>query len=214
MIRVVVRRTAVIAFGVAFVLAGCADDDANENADVTTTSPAEGLRGMTRDPVPDVSTITLPDASRDGEDFAFVGPEGGLLLVYFGYTSCPDVCPTTLADVRSAMEELGPEADRVDVAMATIDPDRDTAEVLTGYVQSFVPDAHALVTADDARLREAADAFGAEYIVDEVAGDDPEVTHTGFLYAVDSQGRMVITWPFGTSPDDYAHDIGLLLGET
>jgi protein SCO1/2 len=216
MIAPTTPRLAAVAFAGALLLAGCSGDDLDQGSDPgnTTTSAAEGtLRGMTRDPVPDVSAVTLPDATQDGADFAFVGPEDGLLLVFFGFTNCPDVCPTTLADVRSAMEELGSDADRLDVAMATIDPERDTADVLTDYVQTFVPDAHALVTTDDAVLRAATDAFGAEYIIETDADGEPDVTHTGFLYAVDSEGRMVITWPFGTSSADIAHDIDLLLAE-
>ena len=120
-----------------------------------------------REPTPVVSELSLPDATNGGEPLVFEAADGEFLLVYFGYTSCPDVCPTTLSDVRTALEDLGEEdAAVIDLAMATIDPDRDVDEVIGGYVQSFVAGAHGLRTTDDAELRAAANAFGVEYSVD------------------------------------------------
>ena len=183
------------------VLAGCGDDGGGE------------LRGYTREPVPTTGEVTLPDASAGNEPFRLVAEDDGILLVYFGYTSCPDVCPTTLSDVRVALEDLGDDADRVDLAMATVDPERDTGEVLTTYLDHFIDGAHALRTTDDDALRAAADAFGVSYSVTPAEdGGEPEVAHTGSLFAVDDEGRIVVTWPFGTRPDDYAHDLEVLLG--
>ena len=84
--------------------------------------------------------------------------------MYFGFTNCPDVCPTTMTDLRTALDGMGDDADRVDVAMVTVDPARDT-DVLTGYVQSYVDDAHAVATDDDADLRRVAESFGVAYEV-------------------------------------------------
>ena len=131
--------------------------------------------------------------------------------MYFGYTSCPDVCPTTMADLRVAVESLGADAERVEVAMATIDPDRDSGEALTSYVQTFVEDGHALRTADDDLLRSATDAFGADYSVTEAEDGEIEVTHTGSVYVVDDAGRMLVQWPFGTSAGDIENDLRTLL---
>jgi protein SCO1/2 len=164
-----------------------------------------------RQPPPDVSGPTLPDSTDGGDDFSFVAGDGRVLLVYFGYTSCPDVCPTTLSDVRVALRDLGSDAEKVDLAMARFDPGRDTGEILSGYAQSLVPDAHALVTSDDARLRAAADAFGASYGVEDSGAGESDVFHAGFLYAVDDTGLLRVTWPFRTPPDDLANDLGLLL---
>ena len=171
----------------------------------------EQLSGFVRDPLPDVSASSLPDASNGGADFAMRAPQGELLILYFGYTSCPDVCPTTLADLRSALRELGDEAAKVNVAMVTIDPERDTDEVITGYVQSFVPGAHGLRTAIPEDLREAADFFGADYGVSVDDEGTYEVFHTAHLYAIDDRGLLQVTWPFGTEPENLAADIGLLL---
>lgn len=169
------------------------------------------LSGFVREPTPVVGESELPDVSRDGEAFRFRAGDGGLLLVYFGYTACPDVCPTTLADTRTALSRIGDDADRVEVAMATVDPSRDTEDILTRYVQSFIPGAHALRTTEDARLREAAGLFGVTYDVWIADDGDVEVTHTGSLYAVDDEGKLLVTWPFGTSIDDLAADLELLL---
>lgn len=131
--------------------------------------------------------------------------------MYFGYTSCPDVCPTTLADTRTALERLGDGPGRVNLAMATIDPDRDTDDVLSSYVRSFIPDAHALRTTDEAALRAAADVFGVSYSVTENADGETDVSHTGSLYAVDDQGNLLVSWPFGVTIDDLARDLEILL---
>lgn len=164
--------------------------------------------GIVRSPAPEVGAVALPDAS--GEPFAMKAQQDELLLVYFGFTSCPDVCPTTLADLRRALRGLDGSADRVDVAMVTVDPGRDTAENLDAYVHAFFDRAHALRTDDEAALAAAAEAFGAAYEVVENDEGEIEVSHTAFLYAVDSGGRVVLQWPFGTSSDDMRDDIEYL----
>ena len=145
----------------------------------------------------------------------------GLLLVYFGYTNCPDFCPTTMSDVKLARARLD-EPERVSVAMVTVDPDRDFVVdpercadeiVLACYVTSFVDDAHALGTDDPALLSAAAAPFGAAYNVTQ-NGDEVQVDHTTSLYAVDDAGRLVLTWQFGVSIDDLASDMEQLLEET
>lgn len=175
------------------------------------SSEPEELSGFVRTPLPSVGDVSLPDASSGDAPFQMVAPEGELLLVYFGYTSCPDVCPTTLADLRSALAELGDEANKVTVAMETIDIERDTGEIISRYVQSFVADAHGLRARDDTTLRAATDAFGADYGVTVTEDGEYEVMHTAHLYAVDDQGRIQVTWAFGTEPDTIAKDIRILL---
>jgi protein SCO1 len=210
-LRRLLRPAILLAAGLAvMVLAACGSGGGGQAG----VGDDGGIRGIQRTPEPVVSTVTLPDATQAGADMAMVAAPGHLLLVYFGYTSCPDVCPTTLADVRSAIGDLSRrDAERVDLAMVTIDPARDSGDVLARYVRSFVPAAHALVTADDSRLRAAADAFGATYSVQPAAdGGEPEVGHSAFLYAVDDTGTIVVTWSFGTPAADIAHDLDLLLG--
>ncbi len=161
-----------------------------------------GLSGIVREPAPMVGALSIPSLTAPGSDISFQAAPGGFQLVFFGYTHCPDVCPTTLADLTVAMRKL-PESDaaRVDTVMVTVDPDRDL-DVLAGYVQSFLPAGQAGGTADPARLQTIADAFGASYAVTTDEDGAVEVAHTGFVYVVDDQGRLVLTWPFGTTSDD------------
>jgi protein SCO1/2 len=160
-----------------------------------------------------VDATSLPDAANGDSPFTFRAEPGHLLVTYFGYTSCPDVCPTTMTAVKTALRDLGDDARRVDVAMATVDPARDTDAVLTGYVHSFVDGAHALRTDDDTQLRRASDAFGVTYHVVTDADGQVDVTHTGSLYVVDDQGAVALTWPFGVTATDIAGDLKMLLDQ-
>jgi protein SCO1 len=170
------------------------------------------LAGYRRDPAPAVGDVTLPDLTDGGTDFAMSADPDGVLLVYFGYTNCPDFCPTTLSDVKLARQRLD-DPDAVDVAMVTVDPGRDLP-VLASYVTSFVADAHALGTDDFAVLDQAAAPFGVSYEVRQSDTGEIEVAHTTALYAVDDAGQLVLTWPFGVSIDDLAADIEQLLEES
>ncbi|MEN9507418.1 MAG: hypothetical protein RI958_3344 [Actinomycetota bacterium] len=155
----------------------------------------------------------MPDASNDDEVFEFRADADGLLVVSFGYTSCPDICPTTLAALRGALKQLGDDAERVDVAMATVDPARDDGDTLTGYVQSFVEGAHSLRTDDVALLREVTDSFGVSFGVETNDQGQVEVSHSSLLYVVGEDGLMKLSWPFGTNSTDMASDLRVLLGE-
>lgn len=188
-----------LAVAMALVVTACGDDE---------YVPA----GIIRTPAPDVSGIVLPDVT-NGRDVPAVGPEDGLLILYFGYTYCPDVCPTTMSMLRRAMRELGDDADRLDVAMVTVDPDRDTPETLTSYVHAFAPDGFAVRTTDPELLAEIAEPFGAKYSVTTRDDGYIEVVHTGFLYAIDDQGILRITWPFGIDSDSVYRDLRALLKE-
>ncbi|MCB9390322.1 MAG: SCO family protein [Acidimicrobiia bacterium] len=175
----------------------------------SSTPVDEQLAGIVRTPYPDVQLVSLPDA--DGVEHNFQAEDDGLLLVYFGYTSCPDVCPTTMSDVSAALGLMGDKADKVQVAMATVDPGRDTGDILEKYVTAFVPDGIALRTDDATALKTAADAFGAPYEVTTTDDGDIEVSHTPYVYVVDDQGQLRDQWNFGTTDDDMAHDMELLL---
>ncbi len=197
------RAVLAIAIACGLLLAACGDSEPE----------VEAFAGFERTPTPVVDEHELPAIEADGSEtpFSFRAATGELLLVYFGYTSCPDVCPTTLSDLARASGRLD-DAERIDVAMITIDPEVDTPEVLTGYVRSFVPDATAIRTVDDARLRPVADLFGADYGTIEQNGEET-VFHTGSLYAVDDAGQLILTWPFGVSTDDLERDLSRLLEE-
>lgn len=166
------------------------------------------LSGMVLTPPLDVSALSLPD---HGTDFRFAAAPTHLLLVFFGYTNCPDVCPTTMSDIKTALKRLGPDSSKVDVAMVSVDPARDTDNVLTAFVHGFVPTGHALRTDDPARLQQVAKAFGASYSVTTQSSGAVEVSHSGNVYIIDSTGKVVVEWLFGVGPKVMANDLSILL---
>ncbi len=170
------------------------------------------LSGFVENPVRDVSGQSLPEVT-GGEDLAFTAQSDGLLLVFFGYTSCPDVCPTTLSDLAKTLRRLDPaQAARIDVAMVTVDPDRDSAELLAGYVEHFGTGWRGLRTGDRALLDQVVEAFGAVYEYGTAGPDGSyEVAHSAFVYGVDDTGHLVVEWPSGMDPALVARDLGLLL---
>ncbi len=208
------RRRAVAALLVASVLvASCGSDDTSGSSETSTAPTERVLSGIVRDPAPVVDGTTLPSLTNEGEEVRFRAGPGGLQAVYFGYTNCPDVCPTTMADWTVALRRLPEEiSSRVETVMVTVDPERDN-EVLTDYVQSFVPDAVAAGTLDAELLAAAAAPFGVVYDVTTTAEGDVEVSHSGFLYLVGDDGTLLVAWPFGTSSSDMAADVEQLFGE-
>ena len=190
----------------AALVVGCGSSSASKSA------PPAKLKGMVSTPAPEVGTLSLPDVNHGGTPLAMRAAPGGLLLMYFGYTNCPDICPGTLAGLRLAIHKLGAaDATKVQMAMATVDPNRDTDAVLTEYLKHFFKDAHALRSTDPAQLTAVTDGFGVQY---EVATDDQgqtEVGHTALSFAIDDQGRVVDAWPFGMDEKTIAADMKILL---
>lgn len=171
------------------------------------------LQGVVRQPALQVASVTLPDESplADGAPFAMKAAKGGLLLAYFGYTNCPDVCPTTLSDIGRALRELpATEREKVEVAFATVDPDRDSGAVLASYLDHFVDGGHALRTADPVQLQAAEDAFGV--VAKKVPeGSSYSMEHTAITFVIDDTGKVVVEWPFGTDSLVMADDMKVLL---
>lgn len=196
------RRVAIAALAGFLSLSACGSD------------APKTLSGYELSPAPSVGDLVLPEASSNNADFQFKAPTGKMLIVYFGYMSCPDVCPTTLAEVKKALTKLGSKADKVELAMITVDPGRDTGDALTLYVQSFVAGAHALRTDDAAALEATAKSFGASYSVTTTADGTVEVSHSAAMYVVDPSGTIVLTWPFGINAASIASDLDILLSRS
>ncbi|MEM9042707.1 MAG: SCO family protein [Actinomycetota bacterium] len=195
------RRGLLAAVASVLVVAACGSDDG---------ATAE-LSGVVRDPAPVVDGTTLPSLSDPGNEVTFRADDGGIKVVYFGFTNCPDVCPTTLADFSVALRRMDPSlAADVDLVMATVDPDRDL-DVLDRYITSFVSDAQAAGTTDEQLLLDAAEPFGASWEVRRLDDGRIEVDHTPFLYAVDDAGQLLLTWQFGATAEDMAGDLEILL---
>ncbi len=156
-------------------------------------------------------SMTEPFPDRAPNAFRFRAPAGHVMLVYFGFVSCPDICPTTLSDVRKALRALGDDSSRVDLAFVTVDPQRDTPEVIGPYVRSFVPAGHALRPVTQSELGRVQAAFGATSSVTKKADGEINVSHTAVTYVVDANGKVLVEWPFGTPSADMIHDLRILL---
>lgn len=198
------------------LVAGCGSKTASTSPPTTVTAATTAAAmpndfvGYVRTPPVDVSSVALPTAA--GSPLKMVGPHDGFLIVFFGYTSCPDVCPLTLANLKAAVAEQTPAGrERVEFAMVTVDPPVDTAAKLTTYVHQFFPHGFAVRTDDPVELRKAADAFGAEYRTSTNDKGERVVTHSGDLYVIDDAGTVVLGWPFGVGPEDLTGDLRLLL---
>ncbi len=165
--------------------------------------------GMYLDSPMTVPAVTL--TNQDGQPASLDDFRGKLVMVYFGYTFCPDVCPTTLSTADKALEELGSKADQVQMVMITVDPDRDTPAVLANYLSNFDPSFVGL-TGTAAQIASSAMPFGVFYEKHEgTAATGYLVDHTASLMVLDREGRMRLVIPFGTSADDIAADLKQLL---
>ena len=138
--------------------------------------------------------------------------KGNVVLLYFGYTSCPDVCPTTLADLAEVKKQLGPVGQRVRVALVTVDPERDTTERLHVYVQAFDPTFIGL-TGTKATLAAVWKAYGVYVQSHRVPGSKLGylVDHSATTFAIDPAGRLRLAIPYQTPVTDIRHDLQLLL---
>lgn len=182
---------------------------------LTGCSETASLRGAVRNPPLQVASISLP--APDGGEVHLRAETDGVLLVYFGYTSCPDVCPTTMADISRALTELDPSlASKVTVAMVTVDPQRDTLDRLDDYLAHFFSRRVPLRTEDVDRLTEVTTTFGVQWeIEDHEPGETTyDVAHTAHTYVIDDTGTVRVEWPFGFTSDDMASDLTALLKET
>ena len=136
---------------------------------------------------------------------------GKAVVIFFGYTNCPDFCPTTLAQLAEAMKQLGPDADRVQVLFVTVDPERDTPELLSNYVPAFYPRFIGLY-GDAAATERTAKEFKIVY--QKQPGPTPgtyTMDHSAGTYIFDPQGRLRLYVSYGQGPDVFAHDLRELL---
>ena len=134
-------------------------------------------------------------------------------MLFFGYTQCPDVCPTTLAELAEAMKRSGPDADRVQVLFVTIDPERDTPALLAQYVPGVRSALRRALYGDAAAT--AAHGEGIQGPLPEAAGTDARQLHDGplggHLRVRPARAGCACTSRYGQGPDVYAHDLKLLL---
>jgi protein SCO1/2 len=136
---------------------------------------------------------------------------GKAVVVFFGYTQCPDVCPTTLAALAETMKQLGRDADRVQVLFVTVDPERDTRELLAQYVPAFDPRFLGLYGNADATARVAKEF---KIVYQKQAGGSPAsytMDHSAGTYVFDPQGRLRLFVGLAQGPDVFTHDLREIL---
>ncbi|OKO77724.1 electron transporter SenC [Bradyrhizobium sp. NAS80.1] len=153
-----------------------------------------------------------------GGPFSLTAPDGATvtdqtyrgkwLLVYFGYTFCPNTCPTTLLEIAAALARLGPDAAKVQPIFITVDPKRDTPDVMAQYTQSFDPRIVGL-TGTPAQIAAVAQEYGVYYVAHK-SGDganDYTMDHSTYLYVMDPQGKFVQAFDADTPADRIADDL-------
>ncbi len=137
--------------------------------------------------------------------------KGKAVVMFFGYTQCPDVCPTTMAEMATVMKQLGADADKVQVLFVTIDPERDTQALLASYVPAFDPRFLGLY-GDKAATEKVAKEFKVFYQkVPGKTADSYTMDHTAGSYVFDPQGRIRLFLRNGQGAEPIAHDLKLLL---
>jgi protein SCO1 len=154
----------------------------------------------------------------DGKEVSATDFKGKVTLLYFGYTFCPDVCPTTLLNLTLVLKRLGPEADQVRVLFVTVDPTRDTPQILKQYTSAFAPQVVGLRGSAD-QLADLAKRYRVAYSVRSATKDHPyEVTHSSAVYAFDRkcEARLLFSGLATANPDlnDITDDLRALLEQS
>ena len=173
-------------------------------------------------PKPEFKNIDITGSTAFGKDFSLLDPDGKVrtladfkgkvVVMFFGYTQCPDICPTTLTEMQQVMTILGPQSDKVQVLFVTVDPERDTAAILKQYVPAFDPRFLGLRPTDDAALEKIGKDFKIYY--KKVPGNSPgsyTMDHTAGSYAFDPDGRLRLYIKHAQGPETLAHALKELL---
>jgi protein SCO1/2 len=169
----------------------------------------ESFRGTLYDPALPAPKIEL--ARDNGGSFRLSEQRGNIVLLFFGYTSCPDVCPTTLSELRKVNEKLGNAADQVRVVYVTVDPERDTPDKIQKYVSIFDPSFIGLSGSME-ELEPVWKEYGVFREVEQVESSASGylVTHSARLYVIDRDGNLRLSYSYGTPTDDIVHDLKIL----
>ncbi|BCL75780.1 photosynthetic protein synthase I [Jeongeupia sp. HS-3] len=179
----------------AVLLAACSKPDTFQGSDITGASFGGDF------------TLTAQDGKpRKLSDF-----KGKAVALFFGYTQCPDVCPTTMVELKEVMKQLGPDADKVQVLFVSVDPSRDTTAVLAQYVPAFDPRFIGLTGSKD-----AVDKVAEQYkVIVQQQGDGANYTvdHSAGTYLIDKQGKLRVLVNYGAGAAVLGHDLRELVQE-
>jgi protein SCO1/2 len=179
------------------LLAACSDKPAFRGIDLTGADYAQAL--------------SLPD--QDGRQRSLADFKGQAVVLFFGYTQCPDVCPTSLLELAKAKQLLGPDGERLQGLFVSVDPERDTPEIMKAYMASFDPTFLALLPRPE-QLPALAKSFKVYY--KKVDGPTPTsytMDHSAGSYIYDTQGRLRVYHRYGSGAEALAADVRLLLAE-
>lgn len=199
------RKTLLVGL-IAFLLVGAVA------AGVFLFAKPDTFRGTTyAEPYPVAPDIQLTRVSNN--DFHLSELRGKVVALFFGYTSCPDICPTTMAELNQALGELGDQADQVQVLFVTVDPQRDTPERMQEYVDHFNSDFIGL-SGSEAELAKVWNSYGVfREVVEGTSAAGYLVNHTARVTLIDQQGNLRVSFPVDTPVEDVVHDMNLLLNE-
>lgn len=173
-------------------------------------------------PKPSFKNIDITGGKAFGTDFSLLDPDGNVrtladfkgkvVVMFFGYTQCPDICPTTLTEMQQVMELMGPQADKVQVLFVTVDPQRDTAAILKQYVPAFDSRFLGLRPADEAALEKVTKDFKIYYKkVPGTTSGSYTMDHTAGSYAFDPEGHLRLYIKHAQGPETLAQDLKELL---
>jgi protein SCO1 len=160
------------------------------------------------EPYPPAANFAL--ARPNGDSFRLSDQRGRIVLLFFGYTFCPDVCPATLAELNMALNEIPEKAASVQVVFVSVDPDRDTPQITQEYVSRFNSTFIGL-SGSISDLEPIWQEYGIFREIIKSATDVITVTHTARVVLIDKDGNMRLSYPFGTPVEDIVYDLNLIL---
>jgi protein SCO1/2 len=201
---------AALLLGLSVLLAGCGGEEAGAAADTQPGSEQPvyepPTKGTPIEPPRELMDFTLPN--QDGEPMSLSDLRGKPTLIYFGYTYCPDVCPTTLADLMRAKRQLGELGDEVNVLLISVDAARDSSEVLKKYLGNFDEDFVGM-RADTDTLRQIGADYGLYVRKREIEGTSADylIDHSANTYFVDAEGRLIMLYGYGIPAEVVAEDV-------
>ena len=179
------------------LLAGCSDQKpVFVGSDISGTHLGRGLSLM----------------GMDGKPFTDERFKGKVTLIFFGFTQCPDVCPTTLAELAEVLKMLGDQASNVQILMITVDPERDTPAILTEYIKAF-DDRILGLTGSLAEIKQAASLYKAYYAKVPQAAGQYTMDHSASFYLIDKKGESRVLVPNNSGAAAIAKDLTILLAE-
>lgn len=175
--------------------------------------PRTALSGKLYDPPRPAFDFALPAST--GQTVRLRDQQGQVVLLFFGYTFCPDVCPTVLADIKQALAQLGPQAQAVTVLFVSVDPARDTPARLAEYLGYFHEAGYIGLSGGEAETAAIAYAYGAKFYREEntTATGGYSMAHTTRLFLINRQGEWVMSLPWGITADQLATNLRYWLAE-